>query len=984
MMNGTSLLQRSIFAGTLGILAASALPYAAGQLNSGQPQILSTNQTITPLAPRDASYNALNPNLADLPNYTVGQAVTTVISPDKKTLLVLTTGYNQNYNTATGATIPDQSTEWVFVFDISTPVAIQKQAIPLNMSDSYCGIVFNPNGTEFYVSGGDYDNVDVFDLKNGAWSLSGTPIKLGHLTSPTLMQEGIFGGNGLEQYPEAAGIDITSDGKKLVVANYENDSISILTNSGSGWAKTGEFSLQPGLINPADSGQPGGTFPFWVRIKGSDTAYITSVRDREIDVVSISGTPTLIKRIKVAGSPNKAALSGAQTHLFVTEDNTDTVAVIDTGTNTLVGEIKVAAPAITATGSYYYRGANPNSVVVAPDEQTLYITNAGENAVVVVKYPVVPDKAVIAGLIPTGFYPNSVSVSGDGTRLYIVNGKSATGPNPLNTSNSYGIYSNQYDEQLTKAGFQTLPVPTEAELASLTQVVYTNDNVGVALNPSQQAVMNGLKQKIQHIIYIIKENRTYDQVLGDLTVGDGDPNITQFGQAITPNFHAIAGNFVDFDNFYDVSDVSGDGWPWSTSARTTDTIEKEIPPNYAGRGLSNNSEGLNRDLNVGLATGAAREAADPFLVAFGLNNPNILPGTANVAAPDGPDGEVDGGYIFNAVLNAGLTVRDYGQFIDIAPYSVPPAEGGIGPTIDPYTAHQVVAVSSQPKLAPFTDPYFRGFDNNFPDYYRFTEWDREFKGFVASGKLPNLSMVRFMHDHTGNFGTAISGVNTVERQEADNDYAVGALVDAVAHSPYAGNTLIFVIEDDAQDGGDHVDAHRSTFYLVGPYVKQGYVDSTRYNTVSVLRTITDILGVGHLSLNDAHSLPMVDAFDLTQKDWTYNVTASAELAPPNTTLPIPENQFASLTPLKSLHDAQWWAAQTSGMDFSVEDHLDTPKYNLVMWKGTMGDKPYPAVRTGQNLRLNRAELLKNFHKQQQASAAGAPSKPASAPAPGGN
>jgi DNA-binding beta-propeller fold protein YncE len=486
------------------------------------------------------------------------------------------------------------------------------------------------------------------------------------------------------------------------------------------------------------------------------------------------------------------------------------------------------------------------------------------------------------------------------------------------------------------------------------------------------------------VIYIIKENRTYDQVLGDLPVGDGDPTITQFGQEVTPNFHAIATKFVDFDNFYDVSDVSGDGWPWTTSARTTDTIEKEIPANYAGRGLSNNSEGTNRNLNVALPTEAQRVAADPFLPAFGLSDPNILPGTANVAAPDGADGVEDGGYIFNAVLNAGLSVRDYGQFIDIVPYEVPASEGGIAPIVNPYATNSVVAVSTQPALAPYTDPYFRGFDNVFPDYYRFQEWDREFAGFEKSGNLPSLSLVRFMHDHTGNFGTAIAGVNTIELQEADNDYAVGLLAQAVSKSRFADSTLICVIEDDAQDGGDHVDAHRSTFYMIGPYLKHGFVDSTRYNTVNVLRTIEDILGTKHLNLNDANSKPMLTAFDLKNKDWKYTAKPSPYLA--STQLPIPPSDFAADAKLnyKSLHDSQWWAEQTKGMDFSVEDHLDTPKYNRLVWVGTMGDKPYPVLRSGKNLRANREQLLKDFQKQQAVHATAPAKADATNPAAGGN
>jgi DNA-binding beta-propeller fold protein YncE len=262
-------------------------------------------------------------------------------------------------------------------------------------------------------------------------------------------------------------------------------------------------------------------------------------------------------------------------------------------------------------------------------------------------------------------------------------------------------------------------------------------------------------------------------------------------------------------------------------------------------------------------------------------------------------------------------------------------------------------------LSPFTDPYFRGFDQSFPDYFLYSEWKREFDSYVKGGNLPNLTLLRLPHDHTGNFSTAINGVNTPELQVADNDYAVGLLASAVAGSPYAKDTLIFVIEDDAQDGADHVDAHRSIAFVIGPYVKQGVVDSTPYNTVSMVRTIEDILGIPHLNLNDAHAQPMTSAFDLHQRKWSFDAVPSAYLQ--NTTLPITFTSANTVgPPLKPLHDAAWWAQQTKGMNFSVEDKLDTAKYNRVLWLGTIGERPIPAVRSGADLRINRAQLLEQW------------------------
>jgi YVTN family beta-propeller protein len=957
----------------VGVAALSLAQFSAAQLNSGQPQILSTNQTITPLAPRGATYQALNPKVADAPEYTVGQAVTTVVSPDKKTLLILTSGFNRwAYSSGpnAGKMNPAASSEWVFVFDISGVAPAQKQAIAV--PNSYSGIAFSPDGAEFYVSGGDDDNVHIFGSTGGVWAEKSAAIALGHLSKAN-KADGNYGGIGLETQPEAAGLSVSSDGKKIVVANYENDSINLLTKSGSGWSNSSELDLRPGVIDPKTStGVPGGEFPYWVQIKGNDFAYITSIRDREVDVVSLRETPKLVARIMLPGQPNKSLLDKKQGRLFVAQDNSDSVAVIDTASNKVIADIKVTAPEKSYPNTQHYFGANPNSLTLSPDEKTLYVTDGGENAVAVVRLNEVLSRSAVVGLIPTGFYPNSVSTDADGSMLYVVNGKSATGPNPKDCHTITPEQkvacraSNQYTWQLTKAGFQTIPVPSDAELSSLTSQVLIDNNhmVEPPLTAEQKATLAALRSKINHVIYIIKENRTYDQVLGDLPVGNGDPSITQFPQKMTPNFHAFAGKFVDFDNFYDASDVSGDGWPWSTSGRTTDTIEKEIPPNYAGRGLNDDAEGTNRNINVGIASNKERAEANPL----GGNDPSVLPGTRDIAAPDGDgDDEQGQGYLWNAALKAGLTLRNYGFFVDLARYNLSAAHKKyeIPEEPDPFAKKLQVAYSSSAVLSKYSDKYFRGFDNSFPDYFRFTEWKREFAGYEKSGKLPNLELVRIMHDHFGDYSTAIDGVNTPEIQIADNDYAVGLIAETIAHSRFKDDTLIFVIEDDAQDGGDHVDAHRSTAFIVGPYVKHGYVDSTRYNTVSMLRTIEDILRIKPLNLNDAHARPMIDAFDLKQREWDYTATPSSYLA--KTTLPIPAASFvkAALDPASvPLHDAVWWAEQCKGMDFSVEDHLDTVKFNHVLWTGTMGDKPYPDLRSGEDLRNDRRRLLQEFHAAQ--------------------
>jgi hypothetical protein len=274
---------------------------------------------------------------------------------------------------------------------------------------------------------------------------------------------------------------------------------------------------------------------------------------------------------------------------------------------------------------------------------------------------------------------------------------------------------------------------------------------------------------------------------------------------------------------------------------------------------------------------------------------------------------------------------------------------------DPFASHTVVSVAVWPHLAGITDPYFRAFDNGYPDFRRELEWEREFNQYVTNRDLPDLEFVRFMHDHEGNFSNAIDGINTPEKQTADNDYAVGKLIDRVAHSPYASSTLIFVIEDDAQSGPDHVDAHRTIAFVAGPYVKQGSVIHERYSTVNMVRTIEDVLGLGHLNINDAYQRPMTDIFDLHQSAWTYNAVMPAPIARELSRSPL-QGQSAS-----AFHDSQaaaYWARQTRGFDWSQEDRVPAVLFNQIIWKGLTGGLPYPAVRNGQDLSADRAALLK--------------------------
>jgi YVTN family beta-propeller protein len=871
---------------------------------------LPTGQRVTPTAARGAIFQDLNPGLQNYPDHRAGQAVTTAVSHDSKTLLVLTSGFNL-VSTAEGKKDGDASQEYVFVFDISGQTPKQSQVLKIPNTD--CGIAFSPDDSHFFVAGGVDDSVHIFARGDSGWAEDGSPIALGHKA-----------GLGIGIKPSAAGLDVSEDGSLVVVANRMNDSISVVDVKAR--AVKGELDLRPGKSDPAQKGVAGGEYPTWVQLKGN-TAYISAERDREIVVADLAAL-RITALIKTAGTPNRMVLSADKTLLFVAEDNSDQVAVIDTASNTVRETIDARAPAGIFSDARSFRGAAPNSVALSPDGKTLYATLGGSNALAIIPLDQTPYR--VAALVPTGWYPNSVSAAA--AMLYIVNGHSNVGPNPLGCSHAridrresaQCTGRNHYILQLSKAGFLSMPVPQAADYASLTATVAANDGFDTKPDAGDARLMAELKKHIKHVIYIIKENRTYDQVLGDLGKGNGDASLTLFGAAITPNQHRLATTFVALDNFYASGEVSGNGWPWSTSARETDVGVKYIPMQYAQRGQSYDIEGTNRNINLALADLAARRTADPITP----EDPDQLPGTADVGAPDSAEGEVGRGHLWDSALRAHVSVRNYGFYLDLARYE---DRHPFAVAVDrlPAISRRTVAYPSDPALIAITDPYFRGFDLKLPDFWREREWEREFAQYVAHNNLPTLSLVRFMTDHTGDFAHAIDGVNRPEAQVADNDYAVGRLVERVANSPYRNSTLIFILEDDAQDGPDHVDAHRTTAYLAGPYVKRGAVVSDRYSTVNMLRTIEDILGIEPLSIFDAYQRPMSDVFDLKAKTWSFSATPSAALS--QTALPIPKK--AAGPPFRYAHDARYWEWVTRGYDFSAEDRIDAGAYNRVLWQG---------------------------------------------------
>jgi DNA-binding beta-propeller fold protein YncE len=869
-------------------------------------QALPTGMSVTPLAAPGAQFFPLSANpTAAKPAYS-GWPVTMASSPDGNTLLVLTSGYN--------------STEYVFVYDIASKTPVFRQA--LSAAGTFMGLAWNPNGKEFYVSGGYKDVVYTYALQTTGRFASSGSIPLSH---PVL---GVGTGLGIGVGSVAAGVAVSPAGDRLAVTNYLNDSLSIIDLVAR--KKIAEVDLRPG------DGVAGGEYPFWPVFKGSDRVYVSSLRDREVVVVGLGDTPSVVARIPVKGQPNKMVLNAAGNLLYAAVDNSDSVAIIGTDDNVVLETVFTGAT--TSPYNRWFTGANPNSLALSPDESTLYVTNGGTNTIAVISL----NPGYLRGLIPTGWYPDAVTVSTDGSTLYVANAKSIPGPNP----------AKQYVLNLERGGLLTLPVPDADTLSTLSTQAATNNHFAFSDDHATNAsVMAQLRDKIHHVIYVIKENRTYDQVLGDLPGGNGDPSLALFPEAITPNLHQLARQFVNLDNFYDSGEVSGVGWNWSTAGRATDVVEKDVPVSYANHmGPSfYDYEGTNRNVNVGIADIAGRSAANPLMP----QDPNLLPGTADVAAPDSSEGEAGAGYLWDAALRQGLTVRNYGCYLDLILYTTV----GVPAPQSPFAAGVVQATPAKASLIGRTDPYFRGFDNNYPDLFRYQEWAREFDLFAANGDLPQLSMVRLMHDHTGNFATAQLGVNTPETQLADNDYAVGLMVEKVAQSPYKDDTLIFVIEDDAQDGPDHVDAHRSIAFVAGPYVRQGALVTDRFTTVSMMRTIKDVLGIPWMGLYDGTSEPMASVFDLGQKDWTFVSKVPEVLR--TTQLPLPERTAENTLPrtranqayAKPRRNAKYWTKAMSAQNFDKEDDLNEVDYNRELWIGLKGKGvPYPAVRDGRDLR----------------------------------
>lgn len=732
-----------------------------------------------------------------------------------------------------------QGVQSLVLFDTATKKVVQTLPYPSPQA-LYLGLAWSPDGKALYASAGGNNKIRTYRLEKGVLA-EGQPIVLGDDSKPL--------------YP--AGLAVSPDGQTLYVAlNLGNALAAIDLASGS--VKTLAFG-EP--ASPKDIG----TLPFQVVLsKDGKTLYTTHQGAGAVAVVETASLK-LGKLIEVGDHPSGLALSPDGTRLYVANANSDTVSVIDTQSQKSVGTVDLKP----YPGAPF--GSMTNAVAVSPDGKTLLVANGGNNDVAVIDAA----RLTVQGLIPTAWFPSTVTALG--RFIYVTNMKGlGAGPNPDGPNPTRRVPTEQYIASMARGTLQVVELPSVPELKAYTAQVVKNNGFDetrkVLTRPAGATTPHAIPQRpgdptpIKHVIYVIKENRTYDQVFGDFKGGDGDPNLLLFGEDVTPNHRALAREFGLFDNFYADAEVSADGHNWSMGAVATEYVQKNWPANYSGR----------------------KRAYD-------------FEGGSKASAPSG-------GYLWDHARRAGISYRSYGEFNDFSsgPPSVKPAP--FAPALEDHLA-----------------PDFPGYNLTISDQTRFEAWKKEFDEFVKNGNLPALSIVRLPNDHTA--GTR-AGAPTPEAMVADNDLALGLLVEAVSNSPYWKDTAIFVVEDDAQNGPDHVDAHRTVALVISPYSKRQVKDHTHYSTVSMLRTMELILGLPPMTQFDAAATPMIAAFQDTPDLRPYKAL-------------VPKQ------PLNQMNAASaYGAALSARMDFSEADRIDEATLNQVLWHAIKGEGvPYPAPKT---------------------------------------
>ena len=754
-------------------------------------------------------------------------------SPDGRTLLVSNDGVNE---------------QSLMVLDAVTGAV--KQTIPYPAPEAlFLGVAYSHDGRHAYASGGQNDEIHSYDVAPDGHLSEGDPIPLA-----------TFDDDGNSIHPFPAGLAVSPDDKTLYVADHLDNTLSIVEIASGDETRVAlsDRTCTIGGFGDASSGQD---CQFAYAVTLSRNGRIAYVSDWGQDTVAVIDTRrgVLLKNIKVGTHPSALALSPTRPEVYVADTESDAISVIDTRKQTV----------IRRTALHPYGGApvgtNPNALAVSPNGGRLYVADAGNNDVTVLALGHQSDKRL--GYIPTGWYPTGLALDPEGRHLYVANAKGlGAGPNPGGPVPGEDPESppSQYIGSMIKGTLSIVDAPrTAAQLRPLTQQVIANNGFadGAAVRDpggDQHVVPDhvGGSSPIKHVIYIVNENRTYDQVLGDRKGANGDPALTLFGPKVTPNHHALATRFTTLDNLYAAGEVSDDGWEWSTGANASTLDQKSWPTNYGGRGH--------------------------FYVGEG--------GTLGAAPGENPNKS----YLWDLLDDAHLSYRNYGFWAT----DVPPVKVYNEPTLDAHTDHN-----------------YAGFNMGIPDQTRFAEWFKEFQAYVEDNNLPTVELLKFPRDHT--CGTSTS-CPTPKAMVADSDWATGKLVDAVSHSKYWASTAIFVIEDDAQDGPDHVDAHRTLGHVISPYTQTGQVDSTFYSSTSMLRTIELILGLPPLSQFDAAAHPLTRSFTDTPNRVPYD----------------------AIEPDQSLTEPNPGTAPLSGaserMDFTREDRAPQHLLNMAIWKSVKG------------------------------------------------
>ncbi|GHO87412.1 hypothetical protein KSZ_54180 [Dictyobacter formicarum] len=748
-----------------------------------------------------------------------------VVSPDHRDMVVTNDG---------------QATQSLQVVDLANQKVIQ--TIPYKSPQSlFLGLAFSPDGKTLYAASGGNQEIRVYNFANGTLTEQ----------SPISMN----GSTKTDFYP--SGIAPSQDGKFLYVADNRNASVS-------------RIDLATKQLTTTKVGPD----PYTVLLnRDGSQLYVSNWGESDVTVLDPNNM-TVEKTIPVGLHPNALAENPTTGQIYVSNSDSDQVSVIDPQQRDVIQTISLAPYQGALTGS------QPDALSFSPDGKTLYVANAGNDDIAVIDLGNTKDKveAKVRGLIPTAWYPTAVVPSPDGKQLFVLNSKGlGAGPNP-NGPNPYtdntlrynpqtqDQWESQYVGTMMKGTMSFIPVPDNDQLEKYTEQVKHNNTIAKAGAQSEgkstfpiPAVV-GQKSPIKHVIYVVKENRTYDQVLGDLGKGNGDPNLTMFGPKTIPNIHKLASQFVTLDNFYTDAEVSTQGHNWSTAAKSNDFTEKATQGDYSGRRGGDDFEGSN------------------------------------------PASYSQAGFIWDAARRTNVSFRDYGEFVNYD------ANKGWYPKSPTTIGYDNV------------DHNYPGWNLDISDVTRYDAWNQEFQQYEKNGNLPQFELVRLPNDHTN--GTA-PGHWTPDAMLAQNDYALGKLVNTVSHSSYWKDTAIFVLEDDSQAGPDHVDAHRSEALVISPYTQIGKVDSTFYDTASMLRTMELILGIKPLTQFDSSAMPMVNSF-----------TDHPNFTPYDAQLPE--------YPIDKMNGKDAPMASVSAhMNFSDADLASEETLNRVLWRATKGNVPFP-------------------------------------------